>query len=549
MKERGLVRRFMILIAALSVSLVLLWVGFYFITERITQRNMRLQAETASQALVMAVEDELLRLEDVSYSLSHDERVILTASQKDTSSFYDIAEKLANGLPISITETDSIDDIIIFGASGDFYRLKGRISNTTIKRVSYLIDSGSDRTFTVSYNNGSYIGTYSRIGDSREESGYIVLLMEETGIKRLLGIVNDIDYINAALMAGDRLLCSNRDLSEADLQDLSDAVFVREKTIGLSSFRLIVYCREGISGGLALYFKIALPITILILISVVLFFSRYLRKHMLEPINTVINDTRSVTSKPLAHTGEEYFDGLVDHVNEMLVRIEEKEHALYESEARARKADLEKERTLISLLKKQISAHFTVNTLNVVRALVNKGEKEEAARICDELSTLLRYANAAEEHISLMDEFYVLEQYVGIMKARYPGKIEADFEMDDAFADIYIPRMLIQPIIENAIIHGLQGHPGKVGVSAAIGKDCIAVTVTDNGAGMSKAALEELRESIKESEGSEKSDLNHIALSNIEHRIKMVCGDEYGLEIESEQGRGTTVTVRLPGRG
>ena len=91
MKERGLVRRFMILIAALSVSLVLLWVGFYFITERITQRNMRLQAETASQALVMAVEDELLRLEDVSYSLSHDDRVVLTAAQNDTASFYDIA--------------------------------------------------------------------------------------------------------------------------------------------------------------------------------------------------------------------------------------------------------------------------------------------------------------------------------------------------------------------------------------------------------------------------------------------------------------------------
>ena len=546
MKERGLVRRFMILIAALSVSLVLLWVGFYFITERITQRNMRLQAETASQALVLAVEDELLRLEDISYSLSHDDRVILTAAQNDTSSFYDIAGKLANGLPISISETDNIDDIIIFNENGDFYRLKGRISNTTLKRVSYLIDSGSDRTFTVSYNNGSYIGTYSRIGDSKEHSGYIVLLMEENGFKRLLGMVNDIDYLNAALMAGDRLLCSNKELTDADLQDLSDAVFVREKTIGLSSFRLIVYCMEGISEGLALYFRIALPITILILIAVVLFFSRYLRKHMLEPINTVINDTRNVTSKPLAHTGEEYFDGLVDHVNEMLVRIEEKEHALYESEARARKADLEKERTLISLLKKQISAHFTVNTLNVVRALVNKGEKEEAARICDELSTLLRYANAAEEHISLMDEFYVLEQYVGIMKARYPGRIEADFEMDDAFDEIFIPRMLIQPIIENAIVHGFQGRPGKVSVSAEIGENEIAIAVEDNGVGMSKDALEKLRESIREDENRERSGLNHVALSNIEHRIKMVCGSEYGLEIESEQGRGTKVTVRLP---
>ena len=143
----------------------------------------------------------------------------------------------------------------------------------------------------------------------------------------------------------------------------------------------------------------------------------------------------------------------------------------------------------------------------------------------------------------------MLEQYVGIMKARYPGRIEADFEMDDAFDEIFIPRMLIQPIIENAIVHGFQGRPGKVSVSAEIGDNEIAITVEDNGVGMSKDALEKLRESIREDENRERSGLNHVALSNIEHRIKMVCGSEYGLDIESEQGRGTKVTVRLPRRG
>ena len=549
MKEKGLLRRFVFVIAALSFSLVLLWVGFYFITERIFSRNMRLQVETTSEALIEAVEEELLRLEDVSYSLSHDEKMMLAAKTRDISSFYAKAEEIASELPISLTETGNISDIILINEDGEFYRLKGRISNTTVKRISYLIASGSDRTFTVSYNNTSYIGNYSYAGDGKEKGGYVVLLMEEAKLERLFGIVDDIDYINAALIAGERILCSNRNISDKDIQDLSDAVFVREKTIGLSSIRLLVYCRVGVSKRLVSYFRIALPITVAILITVILFFSGYLRKHMLEPINMVIKNTGTETSKPLAHTGEEYFDGLVDHVNEMLVRIEEKEHALYESETRAREADLEKERTLISLLKKQISAHFTVNTLNVVRALVNKGEKEEAARICDELSTLLRYANAAEEHISLMDEFFVLEQYVGIMKARYPGRIEADFETDDAFADVFIPRMLIQPIIENAIVHGLKGNPGKITVSAAINDGEIAIAVEDNGTGMSRTALAELRESIAEKESRENSDLNHVALSNIQHRIKMVCGSEYGLEIESEQGKGTKVIVHLPVRG
>jgi len=89
------------------------------------------------------------------------------------------------------------------------------------------------------------------------------------------------------------------------------------------------------------------------------------------------------------------------------------------------------------------------------------GEKEPAAHICDELSTLLRYANAGDEYISLLEEFYVLRQYVGIMQARFPGKIEEE----DYFDEVYVPRMLLQPLVENAIQHGLNGA-GKVRVSA-----------------------------------------------------------------------------------
>ncbi len=547
MKERGIIKRFIVVIVALSLSLVLLWVGFYFITERIIQHNMRLQAETASEALIDEVEDELLRLEDISYTLSHDEKVAAAVRKPTVAGFFESAEKYSDELGLILPNTGDIDDVVLFTKDGSFYRLKGKISNTTLKKAFSLISTEGNRTFTVTYNNNSYIGTYAAIGEPGTPDGYVVLLTEETRLERMLGMFNDIDYLDVALLAGDRLLCSNKGLSEADIGDMKDVAFVREKNIGLSSFRLLVFCREDISKNLAMYFRIALPVTVLILIVVIFFFSGYLRRHMLEPINTVIANTRTDNAKPLAHTGEEYFDGLVDHVNEMMVRIEEKEHALYESEARAREADLEKERTLISLLKKQINAHFTVNTLNVVRALVNKGEKEEAAHICDELSTLLRYANAAEEHISLMEEFFVLEQYVGIMQARYQGRIEADFEMDDAYADVYIPRMLIQPIIENAIVHGFVGREGKITVSAQISEKGTVICVKDNGVGMSPAALSELRESIYGNDSdSASSGLHHVALRNIQHRIRMVCGPEYGLTIESAQGEGTTVYVHLP---
>ncbi|MBE7008703.1 MAG: hypothetical protein E7422_06165, partial [Ruminococcaceae bacterium] len=315
--------------------------------------------------------------------------------------------------------------------------------------------------------------------------------------------------------------------------------------VGLSGFRLLVYCENSVSQRLSRYFAVAMPVTVVILALVMAFFIRYLRRHMVTPINTVIALTRESGDKPLPHTGEEYFDGLVDHVNDMLSRIEDRERALYESERKVRESELEKERTLVSLLKKQISAHFTVNTLNVVRALINKGEREAAARICGELSTLLRYANAPEEYISLSDEFYVLRQYVGIMQARYPGKIRFETDEEDVPEDVFIPRMLIQPVVENAIVHGLDGKEGTVSLSAELQDAAVVVTVADDGKGMTADELSRVRESLRLTDGAQEPGIEHVALINIQKRIRVVCGDSYGVELDSAPDEGTRVRLRF----
>ncbi|MBE6909889.1 MAG: hypothetical protein E7474_10040 [Ruminococcaceae bacterium] len=546
MKNTRFTKNFMWLMLLLSGTLVLLWVVFYYITLEVTKRNMILQAETSSEAIIASIENELLAIDATAYDLAHYDRVESMAMAEGTRSFYDygaVAEERGGSI---VNNAQAADNAVVFRADGLFYRLKGTIPNTALRRVFRLIESAPRSTVVVTTNDTAYVGRSETIWREGTAVGYVALLMEETRIEKLLRAYDDIDYLGVALLSGDRLISSNRNLRFEDIPRIREsAAFTREKDVGLSGFRLLVYCESSVSRRLSRYFAVAMPVTVVILALVMAFFIRYLRRHMVTPINTVIALTRESGDKPLPHTGEEYFDGLVDHVNDMLSRIEDRERALYASERKARESELEKERTLVSLLKKQISAHFTVNTLNVVRALINKGEREAAARICGELSTLLRYANAPEEYISLSDEFYVLRQYVGIMQARYPGKIRFETDEEDVPEDVFIPRMLIQPVVENAIVHGLDGKEGTVSLSAELQDAAVVVTVADDGKGMTADELSRVRESLRLTGSAEEPGIEHVALINIQKRIRVVCGDGYGVELDSAPDEGTRVRLRF----
>ncbi len=546
MKRAGLLKNFMGTMLLLGACLVLLWVAFYCVTVEVTRQNMIRQAETSSEAILASIEDELLAIEATAYDLAHYDRVAAITEAEDTRRFYDCGAIAAERGGSIVNNARAAESAVVFRADGLFYRLRGTIPNTALRRVFRLIENAPRATITVTSNGTTYIGRSEAVYREGALAGYVALLMEETRIEKLLRAYDDVDYLGVALLSGDRLITSNRDLRFEDIPRLREsAVFTREKDVGLSGFRLLVYCENSVSQRLSRYFAVAMPVTVVILALVMAAFVRYLRRHMIAPINSVISLTKESGDKPLPHTGEEYFDGLVDHVNDMLARIEDRERALYESEMKARGSELEKERTLVSLLKKQISAHFTVNTLNVVRALINKGEREAAARICGELSTLLRYANAPEEYISLPEEFYVLRQYVGIMQARYPDRIAFEMDEEDAPEDVFIPRMLIQPVVENAIVHGLDGKAGTVSVSAELRDTAVIVTVTDDGKGMTADELLRTRESLRLTGGAEEPGIEHVALINVQKRIRMVCGDGYGVELDSAPGEGTRVRLRF----
>ena len=496
MKKGRIFKIFLFSAGLLGLFLLLIWIVFYLLTGTVIERKLEEQAASTSEAIISGLQEQLLLLENNALELSYSADVADMLLAKDPFSFYEAGGKLAGEKSPVAGLLRPADVVILFDNDGMFFRLRGSIGNTACKKSFSLAEKDRGAVFSFGSENRDYIAACEPVKDGQKTLGTLVFLVEENRIERMLKTYNRSEDIGVILLAGDRILCTDRPLQNTTLESIkSEAVFFSEKEIGLSGFRILVYSyRKGLN-GLSAYFRVALPVTAVILLLTIAFFVKYMRDHMVEPI------------------------------------------------------ELMRERSLKYLLKKQISAHFTVNTLNVIRALIYKDDKETASDTCDELAALLRYANAGEDRIPLSEELYVIGQYVAIMRTRYPGMIEIDIPEEEGFEEIMIPRMLLQPVVENAIVHGLSGSKGKISIDVNLNNEDLYIKVSDNGKGMDEDKLAELIKDIRSADApevKESEELHHIALQNIERRIKTQCGEKYGIDISSRTGEGTCVTLHLP---
>jgi len=268
---------------------------------------------------------------------------------------------------------------------------------------------------------------------------------------------------------------------------------------------------------------------------------------MVRTIGSIETLNTSIRTDSLPHVQSEEFDGLIDKINDMLLHIETKNSEVIAAELRVKNAEIEKQKALVFSLKKQINAHFTINTLNTVRILVERGELEKAEAVALGLTSLVRYAQDREELINIWEELNILDSYVEIMNNRYEGKMEVDFDFDDLLMEYYMPRMLLQPVVENSIVHGFKDMDTgcALSIKAEVRGDGVVFTVRDNGCGMSRDEISTLNEKLNDGSGAAQG-YENIALLNIKNRLYYSFGDAGRLIVKSDSGNGTEVSVMIP---
>lgn len=211
----------------------------------------------------------------------------------------------------------------------------------------------------------------------------------------------------------------------------------------------------------------------------------------------------------------------------------------------SRHQELARENTLatVQALESQFNPHFLFNTLESIRYMI-KFEPKKAEKMIVSFSRLLRYSiSKGEEMATLKEEIEFADKYLQIMLYRYGDRLQYEICIDESLNKIEIPRMILQPLVENSIKYGFkENDPLTIWIIAGFDKENLVISVKDNGRGIERQFLDELKENL--SHRHNRSD--HIGLYNVHRRIHLLYGDGYGAIIDSINGEGTCVTLILP---
>lgn len=281
------------------------------------------------------------------------------------------------------------------------------------------------------------------------------------------------------------------------------------------------------------------------LVAVALFFSKFIAKNITQPIQKLCESMEKVQEGDFSVS-----DVVVDSANEigslttsfnvMTHRIQD----LMEQNIREQEA---KRKSELKALQSQINPHFLYNTLDSIIWMAEGKKNEEVVLMTASLARLLRQSISNEDEVvSIGQEIEYARGYLTIQKMRYKDKMEYQIDVDPSILNIPLIKLVLQPVIENAIYHGLKYKESK-GFLLVRGfpKDGNAVLqVIDDGVGMDEETLEHIYEKHKVNYRS-----NGVGIYNVQKRLQLYYGNEYGITYESEVGKGTTATITIPGPG
>ncbi|MBN2979932.1 cache domain-containing sensor histidine kinase [Cohnella algarum] len=207
----------------------------------------------------------------------------------------------------------------------------------------------------------------------------------------------------------------------------------------------------------------------------------------------------------------------------------------------------------LAMLYSQINPHFLYNTLDIIRAMADYHKVEEIGEMAQALADMFRYnTRGRDEVVTLQEELDQIEAYMKIQSIRFEDKIAWEVDVEERLYNFPILKMTLQPLVENAVFHGLERKRGKgtIRISAAAEGDRFVLSVSDDGVGMSEGRLAELRAKLKQSLHREEEVVSvaegGIGIRNVYSRYAIRFGDRLAFAVDSRKGTGTLVTIGLP---
>lgn len=285
----------------------------------------------------------------------------------------------------------------------------------------------------------------------------------------------------------------------------------------------------------------------ILIISIVVFilsvvFSILCTSTITAPIQRLVDKMKSASAGKLdisvSYSSNDELAVLYNQFNLMMQKIQTLLNDIYEEQNAKQKME-------VQLLQSQINPHFLYNTLNTIKSLIELDMKETAVKAVSAMSTFYRNSLSKGQFIiPLRQELILTEQYLYIQNLRYMDFVDYEITYESSWEDhgAEIPKLTIQPVVENIFVHGLTNQMCHIHLNVSIKNNTIYISISDNGSGIPREKLTELNRSIRDFKTARYS----FGLPSINHRISLLYGENYGLTIKSSPENGTTVTIAIP---
>lgn len=287
------------------------------------------------------------------------------------------------------------------------------------------------------------------------------------------------------------------------------------------------------------WLRIAIPASVLCLL-LALLISWGVWRMIYGPLIKLKEEIKKVSQshfhEPINLPGMKEFDDVLIKFDHMRLRIVELMDEIEQKERKKRHLEVEK-------LMYQINPHFIHNTLNTVQWIAMLNQQDEIVKLIAAFTRLLNYNLGKEGRIvHLYEEVEVLRDYIKLQQIRYNYKFHVEIEVEEEVLQWRIPRFILQPLVENSLYHGFKNNDGIITVTGRITDGKLLIEVADNGAGMTPEEIDRL---FDDQQQQRKAGLG-IGLRFINNVIRMHYGEEHGLQVSSQPGKGTAMSLLLP---
>jgi two-component system sensor histidine kinase YesM len=273
--------------------------------------------------------------------------------------------------------------------------------------------------------------------------------------------------------------------------------------------------------------------------------------NVISPLRALYVDMRirkpDDLNKTIKLRGSTEAESIAKQFNQMMRQLKELTGELLTSRGKLLDAEIEMKQAEFAYLKSQVNPHFLYNTLDAIRGIALDRQVPEINKMTKALSQIFRYSVKGSDFVTLQEEMEIAAAYMHIQGIRFAGRFELSFEVEERFLSCRLPKMILQPIIENAVYHGLEprSRPGLLTVSVHESPNrVLTIRISDNGNGMTEEELQYLRDRLDGLDSSHNE--TGIGLRNVHNRLRLIYGESFGLHIESVKSEGTKVNMNLP---